>query len=120
MNTPVTPATSARQPPVIAAASRFKTGYVLLIVFVLLLCLAARAVAGYFLLGNEAVAIRRAVAAQTGGQYQKKFAVRLGWITTALVRYGTRFVNLPPEPRAALDTLRRVEVGVYKLTQGDR
>ena len=110
-------------PPVIPAARpRSRKGYLVAAVAVialLLLALSARAVAGYFFLGNEAASLRKVVVAQAGGHCHKKFAVRLGWITTGLIRYGTHFANLPPEPRAAIDTLRRVEVGVYKLDDLD-
>jgi len=86
----------------------------------LLAVLSVRAVAGYFTMGNEATALRKTVAARVGGECQKKFSLRLGWITTGLVRVGSRFVDLPPEPRAVLDTFHRVEVGVYKFTEPNR
>jgi len=81
--------------------------------------LSARAVAGYFFLGSESSALRKTVVARARGHCEKKFAVRLGWVTTQLVRYGSRFANLPAEPRAVLDTLHRVEVGVYHLSDLD-
>lgn len=112
---PVIPA--AIQPPVIRPHRRIKTRYLVLLVAVLLVGLAARAVAGYFFLGSQTTALRKTVVAHAGGQYEKRFAVHLGWMTTGLIRYGTRLVDLPPEPRAALDTLHQVEVGVYRLAE---
>jgi hypothetical protein len=41
----------------------------------------------------------------------------VGGITTALVRGGSRFFHLPPEPRAALDALHGADVGVYNLPE---
>jgi hypothetical protein len=108
---------AAAEPPVIRSGSGFKAGYVVLIVALLLIGLTARAVAGYFFLGNQATALRKTVFAHAGGQCEKRFAVHLGWMTTGLVRYGTRLFKLPPEPRAALDTLRGLEVGVYRLPE---
>ena len=106
-------------PPVIAAAlpSRFKKRYVFALVALLLVVLSVRAVAGYFTMGNEAAALRKSVTAHAGGQCEKKFSLRLGWITTGLVRAGSRLFNLPPEPRTVIDSLHRVEVGVYKFTE---
>ena len=107
----------ATQPPVIRPHRRIKARYVVLFAAVLLVGLTARAVAGYFFLGSQTTALRKTVIAHTGGHYEKRFAVHLGWMTTGLVRYGTRLVHLPPEPRAALDTLHQVEVGVYRLAE---
>lgn len=121
MNTtlpPVIPAPLA-SPPIIPIPTRrrIKARYIVLIIGVLLVGLTARSVAGYFFLGNQSTALRKAVVARAGGQYEKRFAVHLGWITTSLVRYGTRLIDMPPEPRAALDTLHKVEVGVYRLAE---
>jgi len=119
MSTTLPPVIPPVQPPVIQPTIQphrgIKARYIVLLLAVLFLCLTARSVAGYFFLGSQATALRKAVVAQAGGQYEKRFALRLGWMTTGLIRYGTRLVDLPPEPRAALDTLHQVEVGVYRL-----
>jgi len=119
MNTTLPPVIPPAQPPVIVNRPRkgIQARYVVLIIAVLLVGLTARAVAGYFFLGSQATALRKTVIARAGGQYEKRFALHLGWLTTGLVRYGTRLVDLPPEPRAALDTLHKVEVGVYRLAE---
>jgi hypothetical protein len=114
----MTPAPAA--PPVISPAPiarRFKKRYVFIAAVLVLFCLSARAVTGYFFLGSASSALRNTVKARAGG-CEKKFAVRLGWITTGLIRYGSSFVHLPPEPRLIIDTLHRLEVGVYKLPSG--
>jgi hypothetical protein len=49
------------------------------------------------------------------GQWDKRFAVHVGGLTLGLVRFGSLFFNLPPEPKAALETLHGAEVGVYNL-----
>jgi hypothetical protein len=80
-----------------------------------LLC--ALGVAGYFRLSSETQALRRSLMSSVAGQWDQKFAVHVGRLTLGLVRIGARFVNLPPEPRAALDALHGAELGVYRLQQ---
>jgi hypothetical protein len=74
-------------------------------------------VAGYFRLGSETTALRRSLMGSVAGEWDKKFAVHVGSLTMGLVRTGSRFVNLPPEPRAALEALHGAEIGVYKLRE---
>jgi hypothetical protein len=71
-------------------------------------------VVGIFRLEAESRALRESVSLSMPGQFDKKFSVRLGGLTTALVRAGSHWVKLPPEARAGLDSLHGVEVGVYK------
>jgi len=49
------------------------------------------------------------------GQWNKQFAVNVGGFTLGLVRIGSRFFNVPAEPKAALESLRGAEAGVYRL-----
>jgi hypothetical protein len=49
------------------------------------------------------------------GKWDKQFAVNIGGFTLGLVRFGSSFFHLPPEPRAALQALEGADVGVYKL-----
>jgi hypothetical protein len=72
-------------------------------------------VASYFRLSSEASALQRSVLATGNGVWNKKFALNVGFFTTGLVRAGSAFFKMPPEPRAALDSIRGAEVGVYKL-----
>ncbi|MEN9677113.1 MAG: hypothetical protein RIS76_3009 [Verrucomicrobiota bacterium] len=39
--------------------------------------------------------------------------LRLGWLPLTVVRQGLRWVDLDPEVRLALDSIRSVEAGVY-------
>jgi len=73
-------------------------------------------VVSFFQLSSEASALTESV---TGGSanWRKKIALNAGFFTTGLVRAGSRFVKMPPEPRAAFDSIRGAEVGVYKLEQ---
>jgi len=77
----------------------------------------AYGITGYFRLGSETKALQRTVMKAMGGECQKKFAIHAGWLTMGAVRLGTRWVNMPPEPRAALEALRTAEVGVYALDE---
>jgi hypothetical protein len=77
----------------------------------------AIAVVGMLHLGSEATILRKILMSSVPGTWDKKIAIRVGGITTALVRGGSRFFKLPPEPRAALDSLHGAEVGVYNLRE---
>jgi hypothetical protein len=74
-------------------------------------------VLGMLRLGSEATILRKTLMSSVPGNWDKKIAIRVGGITTALVRGGSLFFNLPPEPRAALDALHGAEVGVYNLRE---
>jgi len=54
------------------------------------------------------------------GQWDKQFAVHVGWLTMGVVRWGSSFFKLPPEPKAALEAVHGAEVGVYKLHDAAR
>jgi len=78
-----------------------------------LLC--AIEITGYFRLSSATRALRSSVMESVPGQWDKRIAVHLGSLTLDLVRFGSRFFKLPPEPRAAIDSLHGAEVGVYRL-----
>ncbi|MCX6929425.1 MAG: hypothetical protein NT154_40355, partial [Verrucomicrobia bacterium] len=107
------PATSA----VAASRLRFwvRTGYVVLALGLCLPVLCAIGIAGYFRLSSATQALRSSVIESVPGQWNKRFAVHVGGLTLGLVRFGSRFFNLPPEPKAAVEALHGAEVGIYKL-----
>jgi hypothetical protein len=92
-------------------------GYVVLAGILIVLACSVLGVVSMFRLGSEARALRQTFTSAVPGKWERKIDLRVGWITTALVRGGSRFFNLPPEPRAALDSVRGAEVGVYHLTE---
>ena len=49
------------------------------------------------------------------GPWKKTIALNVGFVTTGLLRTGSHFFKIAPEPRAALDSIRGGEVGIYKL-----
>jgi hypothetical protein len=96
-------------------AFRFRRRYLALLVILCVPLFCAIGVAGYFRLSSETKALRKTVMSSVPGQWDKRFAVHVGGFTMGLVRFGSRFANLPPEPRAALEALHGAEVGIYRL-----
>ncbi|HWW01142.1 MAG TPA: hypothetical protein VNZ64_15710 [Candidatus Acidoferrum sp.] len=95
--------------------SGFRAGYAVAAAVPLFFVLCVVGVTGYFRLGSETTALRQSLMGSVDGQWKKTIAVHLGWFTTSLVRAGSQLVKLDPEPRAAIEAVRGVEVGVYKL-----
>ena len=96
---------------------RFRKRYVVIIAIVCLPLFCAIHVAGYFRLSSETQALRASLTSLTPGEWHKKFAVHVGSLPLCVVRIGSRFFNLPPEPRAVLDAVRGAEVGIYTLKE---
>ena len=72
-------------------------------------------VSSYFRLSPETAILRESALSCVNGGWNKTIALNAGFFTTSLVRLGSHWFKLPPEPRAAIDSLRGAEVGVYKL-----
>jgi len=72
-------------------------------------------VASYFRLSSPTQALRRSVMEAVPGEWDKRIGINVGGFTLALVRFGSGFFQLPPEPKAALDALRGADVGLYRL-----
>jgi hypothetical protein len=110
-----------RMPPATGAAAssrlrfRIRTGYVVLALVLCLPLLCAIGIARCFRLSSATAALRTSVMESVPGQWDKRLAVHVGGFTLGLVRLGSRLFNLPPEPKAALETFRGAEVGVYSL-----
>jgi hypothetical protein len=90
--------------------------------FVLLLFLAAPVVgaigiASYFRLSSPAQALRGAFMESVPRQWHNRFVVNIGSLTLGLVRFGSSFLHLPPEPEAVLQAIRSGEVGIYQLDE---
>jgi hypothetical protein len=94
---------------------RVRWGYVVAIAFVLMCIWALVSIAGMFRLGSDAAALRNSVMRDLGGTCEQKIAFRAGFLTTGLIRMGAKAVKLEAEPRAAIQSLRGAEVGVYSL-----
>lgn len=99
----------------VAAPLPFRVRDLLLVGFVLAFVLAAFEIRGLFCLSGEAAALRGSAMSGLSGHWSKKIALRFGWLETCLLRTVSHAFKLAPEPRAALDSLRGAEVGVYRL-----
>src|SRR5436190_19048265 len=93
---------------------------VLIALMLLAFIVGAFGVVSYFRLSSETSALRDALLSSTTDKWHTKIALNIGGITTGLARTGLRFVNLPPEARAAASAVRGVEVGVYELEDEQR
>jgi hypothetical protein len=92
-----------------------KMWIVLLLVVLCVPLLCALGVASYFRLSSDTKALRRSVMNSVAGEWDTKVALNIGSLTTGLVRGLSQLIQLPPEPRAAIDAIHNVEVGVYEL-----
>jgi hypothetical protein len=97
---------------------RVRPLYVVLAMILATPILAALGVASYFYVSSPVQALRRSVMETVPGHWDKKIAINVGWMTTAVIRFGAGFVPMKPEPRAALDAVRGAEVGIYKHEDG--
>src|SRR5215472_9469929 len=95
--------------------ARLNAGYAVLAVILVFLAACAIGVVGVFHLSSESTVLRQSVMGSVAGNWDKKIAIHVGWVVTTLVRGGSRFFNVPPEPRAALDAVHACDVGVYNL-----
>ena len=111
---------SNQLPPVIRPVRAVSAGYIVLAGVFALLGLGTLGVIGVFHLSSDTSVLRETVMTAVPGEWDKKVALRVGWLTTGLVRCGSRFFHMPPEPRAAIEAVHGAEVGVYKLREEPR
>lgn len=78
----------------------------------------ALSVASFFLLGPETSALVRSARTDNANPWQKRVALSVGGMTFGVVRLAGHLPKLPPEARAAMQTVRSAEVGVYQLKSG--
>jgi hypothetical protein len=81
-------------------------------------------VLSYFHLSSDTRAVRREITRASGVEWRQQIGLNIGSLTMSAARAGLAFVPLEPEARAALRSVRGVEVGVYEqaagLEQADR
>jgi hypothetical protein len=77
--------------------------------------LCVHGVTGFFRLGSDTATMRQSLMNSIGGTWNKTIAVNVGGLTLGLVRVGSRFFPMDPQPRAAFESARGAEVGVYRL-----
>ena len=94
---------------------RLRTWHLVAMSVLLFVLLCGMGIVGVFRLSSEATVLRQSVMTTVPGVWEKKIALRVGRLATALVRAGATFFTLPPEPRAVLAAVHGGEVGVYNL-----
>jgi hypothetical protein len=93
-----------------------KRGHYILICAVILVPLCALcSLISFFRLSSDTAALRQSAMASVSGTWQKKVALNAGRVSTGLICLASHYVKMEAEPRAALDSLRGAEVGVYTL-----
>src|SRR5260221_3706970 len=76
-------------------------------------------VLSFFQLSGETSALRASALETLPRTWNSKVAVHVGFFTTGLVRFGSRFFKLPPEAQAGIASLPGSEVNVYKSQVND-
>ncbi len=84
----------------------------------LLLLLLGAGVASFFYLGSDARALRNGLMKSSGVEWRQQIALNAGRLTLGAVRAGLSHARLDPGARAALQSVRSAEVGVYRLASG--
>jgi hypothetical protein len=70
---------------------------------------------GCFRVSSDVGALRDSVMKAAHAEREERIEIGVGPLTLNLARAGLAFVDLDPEARTALHTVRSAEVGVYKL-----
>jgi hypothetical protein len=71
-----------------------------------------------FHLSSDAKALRNSLIKSSGVEWRQRIALNAGGLALSAVRAGLSFVHLDAGARAALQSVRGAEVGVYRLPSG--
>lgn len=104
----------------VTAAPKGRKRHLVILALLGTVALCVFGITGYFRLSSGTATLQSSLVKSVGGQWDKKVAVRVGWLTMGVVRSGLRCVRLSPEPRAVIEALHGFEVGVYNRTPGAR
>src|SRR5581483_6911767 len=116
--------TQVQAPPIIGGEApgverrggfRINPLIVILAMFLLTPLLCVLGVASFFHLSSPTRALRESVMDSVPGQWDKRFAINAGPLTVGVARFVSGFIKLPPEARAALQSVHGAEVGIYHL-----
>src|SRR5579859_2021465 len=105
-------------PPATRRSARRLWLWGLLATPLLLLLLVGAGVASFFYLGSDARALRNGLMKSSGVEWRQQIALNVGHLTLGAVRAGLSCARLGPEARAAVQSVRSAEVGVYQLASG--
>jgi hypothetical protein len=75
---------------------------------------------GCFQPSNPVQALRDSLHQATGEAWMSEVELGIGALTLGLARAGGAALDLPPEARAVLQSVRNADVGVYRLRHPDR
>jgi hypothetical protein len=79
--------------------------------------LAVTSLSGCLRMSSDAQALRDSVMNHAQGQWEERFSLGVGPVTLGLARLGLRWVDLDPEARLAVDSIKGADVGVYHCSQ---
>jgi hypothetical protein len=80
----------------------------------LLLVALAYGFTGYFRLSPEMAGLRESLQVASGETWHRKLTLNFGGFTCGAARLASTFTHLEPEARAALQSVRACEVGIYE------
>ena len=86
--------------------------------FLLLLVVLIAGVVNCFHLDSDTRVLRNALIKPDGIKWQQQIALHAGRLTMGAVRVGLSWARLDPGARAALQSVRTVGVGIYRLPPG--
>jgi hypothetical protein len=109
--------------PLIRSPTRrpwFWVGLALLLFPFVALGVIALGAASYLHLSSDTRALRNGLMKASGVEWRQNIVLNIGSTTLSLVRAGLSLAPLDAQARAAVQTLRSVEVGIYELTPGTK
>jgi len=77
-------------------------------------------VVSYFHLSSDTRALRNGLVEASGVEWRQQIGLNIGGFTFGAVRAGLAFVPLDPEARAAVETVRGAEIGIYELASATK
>jgi hypothetical protein len=98
----------------------FWVGLALLLFPFVALGVIALGAASYLHLSSDTRALRNGLMKASGVEWRQHLGLNLGGLTLGLVRAGLSLAPLDAQARAAVQTVRGVEVGIYELTAGTK
>ncbi len=98
----------------------FWVGLALLLFPCVALGVIALGAASYLHLSSDTRALRNGLMKASGVEWRQNIGLNLGSMTLSVVRVGLAFAPLDAQARAAMQTLRDVEVGIYEPTPGTK
>jgi hypothetical protein len=102
-------------PPVIRPRTTHLWIWIVLAMLVFMPAMIVVGVTSYFRLSSDTKALRNGLIRSSGVEWRQRIALNAGGLTFGAVRRGLSFFPLDTKARAALETVRCAEVGIYEL-----